>query len=236
MKNMTCLLLAGTAALSLAACGSESAPSQTSDGIVTKITKPVELQFWHSISNPVHAEVLDKLIAQFNDTVGKEKQITVTATFNGSSSDLYSNVIAAIKAETAPDVTLALRPYVADYLQTDLVVDLTPYIQDETVGMPDYEDIFEGLRNGGTTYAKEGTYSLPIHSYSEVLYYNTAFFEENGELILVDYKTDYAEQEETLIERYKLQLDYYRRALMQMENKPVKETLIYSFRLGEIKL
>ena len=118
---MTCLLLAGTAALSLAACGSESAPSQ-----------PVELQFWHSISNPVHAEVLDKLIAQFNDTVGKEKQITVTATFNGSSSDLYSNVIAAIKAETAPDVTLALRPYVADYLQTDLVVDLTPYIQDET--------------------------------------------------------------------------------------------------------
>lgn len=180
MKKMTCLLLAGTAALSLAACGSESAPSQTSDGIVTKITKPVELQFWHSISNPVHAEVLDKLIAQFNDTVGKEKQITVTATFNGSSSDLYSNVIAAIKAETAPDVTLALRPYVADYLQTDLVVDLTPYIQDETVGMSDYEDIFEGLRNGGTTYAKEGTYSLPIHSYSEVLYYNTAFFEENG--------------------------------------------------------
>lgn len=63
-----------------------------------------------------------------------------------------------------------------------------------------------------------------------------AFFEENGELILVDYKTDYAEQKETLIERYKLQLDYYRRALMQMENKPVKETLIYSFRLGEIKL
>ena len=48
------------------------------------------------------------------------------------------------------------------------------------MGMPDYEDIFEGLRNGGTTYAKEGTYSLPIHSYSEVLYYNTAFFEENG--------------------------------------------------------
>lgn len=63
-----------------------------------------------------------------------------------------------------------------------------------------------------------------------------AFFEENGELILVDYKTDYADQEETLRERYQLQLEYYRKALMQMEDKPVKETLIYSFRLGEIKL
>ena len=63
-----------------------------------------------------------------------------------------------------------------------------------------------------------------------------AFFEEQGELILVDYKTDYAEQEETLRERYQLQLDYYKKALIQLEHKPVKETLIYSFRLGEIKL
>ena len=63
-----------------------------------------------------------------------------------------------------------------------------------------------------------------------------AFFEEKGELILVDYKTDYAEQEETLRERYQLQLDYYKKALIQLEHKPVKETLIYSFRLGEIKL
>ena len=38
-----------------------------------------------------------------------------------------------------------------------MVVDLTPYIKDETVGISDYEDIFEGLREGGTTYAKEGT-------------------------------------------------------------------------------
>lgn len=63
-----------------------------------------------------------------------------------------------------------------------------------------------------------------------------AFFEEDGELVLVDYKTDYVEKEETLRERYGIQLDYYRRALMQMEKKRVKETVIYSFRLGEVRL
>ena len=44
------------------------------------------------------------------------------------------------------------------------------------------------------------------------------------------------EKEETLRERYGIQLDYYRRALMQMEKKRVKETVIYSFRLGEVRL
>ena len=35
-------------------------------------------------------------------------------------------MVGAIKAGSAPDVTLALRPYVADYLQTDYVVNLEP--------------------------------------------------------------------------------------------------------------
>ena len=101
---------------------------------------------------------------EFNQTVGQEKGITVVPTFNGSSAELYSNVVASIKAGNAPDVTLALRPYVADYLQTDYVVNLEPYIQDPDVGITDYEDIFANLRAADSAYQKEGTYSLPIHS------------------------------------------------------------------------
>lgn len=189
MKKFISLLLALTMALALAGCGSggdttpsdTTEPEQTSDSeIVTEISEPVEIQFWHSISNPVHLEILEDLVDQFNQTVGQEKGITVVPTFNGSGAELYSNVVASIKAGNAPDVTLALRPYVADYLQTDYVVDLTPYIQDETVGISDYEDIFAGLRQADASYTKPGIYSLPIHSYSEVLYYNVGFFEENG--------------------------------------------------------
>lgn len=65
------------------------------------------------------------------------------------------------------------------------------------------------------------------------------YFEEEGELILMDYKTDRIppyEGEEFLIDRYKVQLDYYQRALEQMTGKIVKEKLIYSFGLEkEIK-
>lgn len=181
-KKIVSLLLAGVMAVSMTACGSkgeEETKKQEKTEIVTEISEPIELQYWHSISNPIHLEVLEALVDEFNETVGKEKNISVVPTFNGNSADLYSNVIAAIKAGTAPDVTLALRPYVADYLQTEYVVDLAPYIADENVGMSDFDDIFEGLSDGGSNYAKEGMYSLPIHSYSEVLYYNVDFFNEN---------------------------------------------------------
>lgn len=62
-----------------------------------------------------------------------------------------------------------------------------------------------------------------------------AYFEEEGELILVDYKTDQIErgEEEILAERYRVQLDYYARALEQLTGKRVRERIIYSFSLGK---
>jgi len=60
-----------------------------------------------------------------------------------------------------------------------------------------------------------------------------AFFEEEGELVLLDYKSDLVTHEHQLINRYKVQLDYYRRALEQMFKKRVKEMIIYSLPLGK---
>lgn len=62
-----------------------------------------------------------------------------------------------------------------------------------------------------------------------------AYFEEEGGLILVDYKTDYVERGHgaELAERYQTQMAYYARALEQLTGKPVREKIIYSFSLGE---
>jgi ATP-dependent helicase/nuclease subunit A len=60
------------------------------------------------------------------------------------------------------------------------------------------------------------------------------YFEEDGKLILMDYKTDRVESEEELVTRYKTQLDYYAEALSRLEKKPVAEIMIYSFSLGKV--
>ena len=61
-----------------------------------------------------------------------------------------------------------------------------------------------------------------------------AWFEEEDGLILVDYKTDYVNDTQILVKRYKTQLDYYEKALTQMLGRNVKERYIYSYRLGLI--
>lgn len=64
------------------------------------------------------------------------------------------------------------------------------------------------------------------------------YFEEDGEIVLVDYKTDYVLNDvETLVNRYKSQLSTYKEAIEQITKKRVKETYIYSFNLNrEVKV
>lgn len=61
------------------------------------------------------------------------------------------------------------------------------------------------------------------------------YFEEYGELVLIDYKTDRVDKstagEQELVKRYAVQLDYYAKALAQLTGKRVKEKIIYSFAL-----
>ena len=58
-------------------------------------------------------------------------------------------------------------------------------------------------------------------------------FEEDGEWILVDYKTDRVKSGEDLIKRYKIQMDLYKEALQRLTGMPVKASYIYSFRVHD---
>jgi len=63
------------------------------------------------------------------------------------------------------------------------------------------------------------------------------YFEEDNKLVIVDYKTDHVEEGEPgkqiLIDRYKVQLDYYAQALEQLTGKIVSQKIIYSFERNE---
>lgn len=56
-------------------------------------------------------------------------------------------------------------------------------------------------------------------------------FEESGQLVLVDYKTDRVKDENELLERYKKQLTFYKYAIEKTLKMPVKEVMLYSFYL-----
>ena len=62
------------------------------------------------------------------------------------------------------------------------------------------------------------------------------YINQNNEIILVDYKTDYVEKDkkQELISKYKAQLDLYKKALEETYKKKVKNVYIYSVYLEEI--
>lgn len=59
------------------------------------------------------------------------------------------------------------------------------------------------------------------------------FWEEDGALVVLDYKTDKVWKTQQLVDKYQEQLHLYGKALQQMTEKPVKEKVIYSFTLRE---
>ncbi len=55
---------------------------------------------------------------------------------------------------------------------------------------------------------------------------------EGEDILLADYKTDWVREEQELVERYRYQMLYYKRALEMMTGKQVRESYLYSFALG----
>jgi len=61
------------------------------------------------------------------------------------------------------------------------------------------------------------------------------FFEEDGQIVIVDYKTDYCTEEmiDQIKDRYKIQLDLYKEALEKITKKTVKEEVLYLFSIDK---
>ncbi|MEN6349457.1 MAG: 3'-5' exonuclease, partial [Syntrophomonas sp.] len=65
------------------------------------------------------------------------------------------------------------------------------------------------------------------------------YFREGNEMVLVDYKSDWVtpETQESVIDKYRVQLEWYKKALERIQGKKVKESFLYLFALGrEIRI
>ena len=62
-------------------------------------------------------------------------------------------------------------------------------------------------------------------------------FEEEDGIVLLDYKTDYVEfgKEEEILDKYRVQLKYYKGAVEKITNKKVKESYLYLFGINKEK-
>ena len=82
---------------------------------------------------------------------------------------------------------------------------------------------------------REATFSMRIHPQTKTLVQGIidCAFKENGEWILVDYKTDYDTAPETFIPRHEMQMNWYREAIERLTRVKVKEMWLFALRNGK---
>ena len=138
---------------------------------------------------------------------------------NGIITEKQSSVLNPYKINAFFKSNIGKRMLSADFLKREQAI----YTQIKMKDVYLHEDI---LKNNNTIYDNE---TLMLRGIVD------AYFEENGEIVLLDYKTDFInnENKEIVINRYKKQLDLYSEALEKLTGKKVKEKCIYLFGIDE---
>lgn len=127
MRRLAAFAAAAALVLGLVGCGGAQSTAQGN-------TEPVNLSVW-TYYNGDQLESFNKLVDTFNDTVGKEKNITVESYSQGSVNDLETQVMAAaqgkVGASAMPNIFMAYADTAYAMDQMGELADLAPYFTDE---------------------------------------------------------------------------------------------------------
>ena len=122
-------------------CGRKN--STSTDQIVTSINEPVEITFWHAMNGD-----LEKTLQNLTDKFMKSNpNIKVTLQNQSSYNDLQQKITATTASpKDLPTLTQAYPHGMINAMQDDLLVDLKPYIENETIGDKNYNNILDLLK------------------------------------------------------------------------------------------
>ena len=157
--------LAGLSACSGDGGAASPAASTSSDGTI-------ELTYWYCWTDKIK-ENNEERIQEFNDTIGKEKGIHVTAESQGSYDDLNSKLKSAFVAGEAPDVCVMVINSTKVFADGGMIQPIDEFVADD-----DLNDFWPGLMENCQVDGK--LYGVPYLRSTPILYYNKTLFEKAG--------------------------------------------------------
>lgn len=134
------------------------------------VTKdPIAITIWHYY-NGVQQQTFDALVQEFNETVGAQEGIVVTAHSQGQVNDLTQKALDAlynkVGAEELPDVFAAYSDTAYEIDQAGMVADLSQYLTQEE------QDLYLASYLDEGRFDQEGFKIFPIAKSTELLLLN----------------------------------------------------------------
>lgn len=190
MKKLVALLLTLTMVVGMTACGSKEktqAPAaeetkevveETAETVEESPAEEVVISFaarQNASGEDAESAYLMKKIDEFN---AMDNGITVELIWNPEETDYLNRLATDISANDCPNVFMEYGgSRVLDYLEAGLLVDLTPYYEEDA-------DWYNSVNPTMWTpcvfdrYGFEGTYGIPWGAYQIVLVYNQAYLDQ----------------------------------------------------------
>ena len=175
-SRFSAALLAGALLLGTSACGTQGTASFAS---------PVELTVW-TYYNGDQLETFNRLVEEFNDTVGRERNIEVIASGQGSVNDLETNVMNAaegkVGAEAMPNIISAYADTAYAIDRMGLVVDLAPYLDEK-----EREKYIEAYLEEGDFDGDDSIKIFPTAKCTELMFLNDTDWQKFAQAAGADY-------------------------------------------------
>ncbi len=183
MKKKNLALLAITTLLSLASCGE------------AKGNDKIEVVFYHTMGK-ANSDILEGMIKAFE---AENPNIEIKASSAaGGYDDLEALILKNVSTGNLPTMAFCYPDHVAEYLAaggSGIVTDVTSFIDDPEIGFTASEgshtdedgntitgkdDYVKTFWEEGSSYTKEGVYSVPFAKSTEALFYNKTMFDAYG--------------------------------------------------------
>lgn len=132
----------------------------------------IELEFWYSWQDKV-AENNQELTEKFNETIGKENNIRITAEYQGSYDELHTKLKSAFIANEQPAISVMEIASIKSFADAGMIEPLENYISDEKES-----NFLPGLMDN--SYVEGKLYGVPYLRSTPIFYYNKTLFDQAG--------------------------------------------------------
>ncbi len=142
--------------------------ADAASGDVTEIT------YWYCYTDKIQENNIE-LAEKFNETIGKEKGIHVTAEYQGTYDECHQKLQAAYVAGEAPNISVMEISTIRRFAENGVLAPIDSYVAESGVDMSDFYDALVP-----NCYVNEVCYGLPYLRSTPIMYCNNTLLKEAG--------------------------------------------------------
>ena len=163
---------------------------------MAETAEPVEVVIWHTFTD-AQQTALEGFAAAFNESQDQYEVIVQSQAYSGFEDTVYN----AVANGVGPSIIFNYASTAADYIEDNLVVDMSQYINEDPEMQEIYNSLPEAIKAETVGFVDGGMYALPAVTTGPIFFYNKTIYDEMGFTPPTTWE-ELAEQSKAIYEKY----------------------------------